>query len=67
MTNHNNYVIIIIESEERTMDVFIVINVYTDEIKGVYTTCKKAQKWINQMAEKNDDTYKYNIKKYWAI
>ena len=34
------------------MDVFIVINVYTDEIKGVYTTCKKAQEWINQMAEK---------------
>ena len=43
------------------MDVFIVIDVYTDEIKGVYTTCKKAQEWINQMAEKNDDTYKYNI------
>lgn len=49
------------------MNVFIVIDVYTNEIKGVYTICKKAQEWIDRMAEEYDNAYRYSIKKYWAI
>ncbi len=49
------------------MNVFIIIDVYTNEIKGVYTTRTKAQEWINQMIKEYNNAYRYNIKKYWAI
>ena len=49
------------------MNVFIVVDVYTDEIKGVYTTYLKAQKWIDSTEEEYDNAYRYQIKKYWAI
>ena len=49
------------------MIVFIIIDDYTNEIKGVYTTCTKAQEWIDQMAKEYDNAYRYSIKKYWAI
>jgi len=62
-----NYAIIIVESEGRVMIVFIIIDDYTNEIKGVYTTCTKAQEWIDQMAKEYDNAYRYSIKKYWAI